>query len=207
MASPVAPAGGGPPRGEHALFVLHCPGGGRAAKGGGEGGGRTQKGVKGSTVVVPGVYCVHALGPLGEAMGRGEVKAGEVVVVLGYSGWGRAQLDGEIAQGTWVPFRVKKGREIAALVSSYQRSAAEKDEEGMEKDAEVVSPAVKPIVRVASLEKSHSEEKAEKSVPLIDESNVPYPAKMWKDVFTAMGHPYKCFARLCGVTPLRMSSL
>jgi putative transcriptional regulator len=42
----------------------------------------------------------------GDAATKG---AADVFVVLGYSGWGPGQLEGEIAQGAWLPIKLDEG--------------------------------------------------------------------------------------------------
>lgn len=44
-----------------------------------------------------------------EGDASGERCAAEVVVALGYSGWGPGQLEGEIAGGAWLPVRLDEG--------------------------------------------------------------------------------------------------
>lgn len=42
--------------------------------------------------------------------------ANDVVVVLGYSGWGPGQLEGEIAGGAWLPIALDEGERVADVV-------------------------------------------------------------------------------------------
>ncbi len=69
---------------QQALFVIHATGD-----------------VKGATPVAPGIFVGGSLDELCEKLDNNELKPSDMMVMMGYSGWGSNQLQGEIANGSW----------------------------------------------------------------------------------------------------------
>jgi len=89
--------------------------------------------VRGGVPVAGGLYLGGELEDLSRLLARRGLQAArDVRAIVGYSGWGAGQLEGEIASGSWLParldrrwvFRSEEQRTWRALVRSLGRQAA-----------------------------------------------------------------------------------
>ena len=163
----------------HALFVLHRIGG-----------------LRGSIELGEGVYTTNDFDAVHEAFEQGAARPEDVAVLLGYCGWGDAQLEEEERRGSWVVLRRpwdardSKGPEGFTSTADYVFSKnivvdpaknGPRAVEGRLTTAPPGTPDERPIAR--STEQCVNGE----------------PRHSWVSLFGSLGPEYRAMARLADV--------
>lgn len=86
-----------------------------------------------SVPIGQGVYFSGKMDAIHEAFEAGKASPKDVVVVMGYSGWGEQQLEGEVSRGSWF---VAEGKESSLLFQGNE-VAARQDTETMLDEGEI----------------------------------------------------------------------
>ena len=176
--------------------------------------------------VAPGVHSICDLEFLRMLMQSEKVDRREILVILGYSGWGKSQLEGEVLQGTWFPASIDSAKDVRSLMLSYQKCDVGKDSPKEAKSTVEASATSKPStgekaappskgdsgVAIKASQRAIAElaEKTRKELfatrTRASTSTVPMPVKMWSDFLHAMGPEHEPMSRLSAVLPLRSMS-
>ncbi|KNH05597.1 yqgE [Perkinsela sp. CCAP 1560/4] len=213
-------------RSQHALFLLYC--GKLTAK-------QLSNRKKGDASrqdesqkpkvlqVAPGVLSISDLQLLQENIQQSKVDPREILVVLGYSGWGKSQLEGEILQGTWFTTAIDDSQDVRSVVLSYQKNDDD-PVESANKAAGAIKCKASTDKKKAStreggtgmfLNPTHRGLKDFSEVNRVNlfsarqhstTSNLPLPVKMWREFLHSMGKDYTPMSRLSAVLPLRVMS-
>uniref|UniRef100_A0A7S4PI72 Uncharacterized protein n=1 Tax=Paramoeba aestuarina TaxID=180227 RepID=A0A7S4PI72_9EUKA len=166
--------------------------------------------------VAPGVLSITDIQLLQTNILKGRVKASEILVILGYSGWGKSQLEGEIQQGTWFPAAMGSEKDARSLLLSYQKEdtgpvkpkVASKEDPKVDKSKEAGNKG-KSTTRKGNQGLRNLAETTRLNLfspPSGTATKVPIPVKMWKGFLHSMGSNYVPMSRLSAVLPLRVMS-
>ena len=202
-------------RSQHALFLLYCGPLSLSALQNIKAEPGTEATTNGSASpkvigVAPGVHSICDPKHLQALMRAGKVKKSEILVILGYSGWGRSQLDGEVLQGTWFPASLAGAANVRSLMLSYQKNDAVEPlavfgKKRTQKSVKDLKLKGKKVLRAKSTEAAPSAPETAQTVQRTP-SAVPFPITMWRDFLHAMGPAFQPMTRLGAVLPLRVMS-